>query len=33
LQTASSAEQFCRQCHFNLSNEGNHAYTILTTFQ
>jgi hypothetical protein len=33
LQTASSSAQFCRQCHFNLSNEGNHANTILTTFQ
>jgi hypothetical protein len=33
LQTASSSVQFCRQCHFNLSNEGNHSYTIQTTFQ
>jgi hypothetical protein len=33
LQTAPTSVQFCRQCHFNLSNEGNHSFTILTTFQ
>src|SRR5579872_1246346 len=29
---SNSGVQFCRQCHFNLSNEGNNAVNIATAF-
>lgn len=31
-QNASSAEQFCRQCHFELANEGNNSNGVPTFF-
>ncbi len=31
--TASTATQFCRQCHFNNSNEANNANTVPTLLQ
>jgi len=30
---ASSASQFCRQCHFRFANEGNNTYFIPTRFE
>jgi hypothetical protein len=32
-QMATSNAQFCRQCHFELSNEANNAFGISTLFQ
>jgi len=31
-RNSTSNEQFCRQCHFNFANEGNHSYNVRTDF-